>query len=208
MKKIFFSFSIVTIVSIMACTLFPYTHKLPESIHIDNEKFINKPIDKVWNSIANIFFQDTFKLVSSDKVNGTIIAIFKTDRPINYVDCGIVTRKYRDEDKVVHEYNYNYADSTAYKYEKDGQPYDVKVKVNLTAEITVNIIKLGAGTKVSINTRYTLNRNILPTNSQDNSPLPTEVEKIQFTTSVPFKNSEYSCVANGNIENNLLNSIN
>lgn len=41
-----------------------------------------------------------FSVQSSDKATGTIVATFKTDRPANYIDCGLVTSSYIDKEKV------------------------------------------------------------------------------------------------------------
>lgn len=208
MKKLVYSLATITsLLAMLACTLFPYTHKPPETIIINNKKIINKPYDKAWNSVSNIFFQDIFKLESIDKANGIIIATFKTDRASDYVDCGIVHRKYRDNEGVVHEYSYNYADSTQYKYTKNNQTYNAKVTTDLTTEIKAKLTQMGESTKITINVSYTLNREVLSTSSLDNKELPLAQEKMQLTTSKPYKKPDFSCIANGNIESNILDKI-
>lgn len=206
MNKAFLCLSTAVVLS-AGCTLYPYTHKPPEKITINNEKYINKPLNKAWSNVSSLFFNDTFKLETTDKASGTLVATFQTDRPINYIDCGIVKRKYRDNEKVIHEYTYNYADSTKYTYEKNGQFYDAEVKTDLTTEITAKVTQLREGSNIAINTLYTLNREVTSTNQIDGSQLPPEKEQIKFTTTEPYKTETFSCISLGTIEHNILYNL-
>ncbi|MFD1260250.1 hypothetical protein [Entomomonas asaccharolytica] len=197
--------SLLIMISLFGCT--SYVHKQPDPVTINNEKFINMPKDKAWTATFNQLFNNVFSVQSSDKATGTIIATFKTDRPANYVDCGLVTSSYVNKEKVTKKYAYNYAESTEYTYEKNGQDYDAKVTTDLEATITAKVAEAGAVSTVTIDVDYILNRNTTSTNQADNTELPVEKEQIKFSSTEPYNTEKFSCASMGTIEHNLLNGI-
>lgn len=204
MKKIVLFF--VTTVAIIGCVP-PVIHKHPEPVTIDNEKFLSESKDYTWSATFNQLFTDAFSVQSADKATGVIVATFKTERAANYIDCGLVKRQYRDEEKKTHKYSFNHAESTEYIYEKDKQVYDAAVKTDLEAEITATVAALGEGSTVKIEVNYTLNRAITSTNKATDAVLPVEEEQIKFTSTEPYKTETFSCITTGAIENGLLNAI-
>lgn len=203
MQKTILSLLIVT--GLVGCT--SYIHKQPDAVTIENEKFVNMPKDKAWTATFNQLFNNVFSVQSSDKATGTIIATFKTDRPANYIDCGLVTSNYINKEKVTKKYSYNYAESTEYTYEKNGKDYDAKVETDLETTITAKVAESGSVTTVTIDVEYILNRNTTSTNQTDKTELPAEKEQIKFTSTEPYKTEKFSCTSTGTIEHNLLNGI-
>lgn len=179
----------------------------PEPLPIENEKFINKPVDKTWSALLNQLFNDTFQIQNTNKTSGTIIATFKTDRPSNYIDCGIVTRKFRGGSQP-QEYVYNYADSTEYTHNNlSNKIYNTTVASELTAEITAKTSTDGTGSTVVVNVDYTLTKKTDSVDTKDKSSIPTETEEIKFSTSKPYNNGSIRCISNGTIETNILHGI-
>ncbi|AWM79963.1 hypothetical protein DKL61_06095 [Gammaproteobacteria bacterium ESL0073] len=204
MKNTILSFSILTL--LLGCSN-TYMHKKPEPVTVNNEKFINLPQDKVWNMAFNQLFDDTFTIGNVDKKNGIITATFETDRPTNFIDCGIVKASYMDDEKVTHKYTYNYAEATEYSTEKDGERYDAKVDAKLDTTITATIKKMGEGTNIILDVDYALTRTTNLTNHANQTKLPEEKEVITFSSTKPYKNEKFSCISIDAIESGLLNNI-
>lgn len=198
------SSSILTL--LVGCSNF-YVHKKPEPVTVNNEKFMNLPYDRVWNMAFNQLFDKAFTVESVDKDNGIITATFTSDRPTNFIDCGIVKANYKDDKKVHHKYSYNYAEATEYSLDKDGQQYDAKVTTALDTVITAKVKTLGEGTNITIDVDYTLTRNTIFTNHEDKTQLPDEKETITFTSTEPYTNDKFSCISIDAIESGLLNNI-
>lgn len=195
------------LILLTGCT--SYVHKKPDEVTITNEKTLNQPMEKVWSSLFNQLYNDSFTVNSTDKNTGIIVVSFKTDRPVNYIDCGIVKTNYRANDKVNHEYIYNYADSISYLYNHNGKPYKAEVESTLEATITGKVFAEGANNStVIINVDYKLIRNTNATNETDKTSLPVKQEIFEFTTTAPYKSDKVSCTSTGAIENNLLDSLN
>lgn len=184
-----------------------YIHKKPDEVIVNNEKFLNLPQDKVWNMAFNQLFDKAFTIENVDKDNGIITAKFSTDRPTNYIDCGIVKASYMDDEKITHKYSYNYAEATEYSTEKNDQRYDAKVDTSLDTLITATIKTMGEGTKIIIDVDYTLTRKTNLTNHADQTQLPEEKEVITFTSTKPYTTEQFSCISIDAIESGLLNNV-
>lgn len=204
MKKTMFSFSILTL--LLGCSN-TYIHKKPEPVTVNNEKFINLPQDKVWNMAFNQLFDDTFKIGNVDKKNGIITATFSTDRPTNYIDCGVVKASYMDDEKVTHKYAYNYAEATEYSIDRNSERYDAKVDTKLDTTITSTIKTIGSGTNITLDVDYTLTRTTTLTNHSTQKKLPEEKEIITFSSTKPYNNEKINCISIDAIESGLLNNI-
>lgn len=204
MKKIILSFSIILLSSGCADL---YIHKKPEPVTVNNEKFINLPQEQVWNMAFNQLFDETFTIGNVDKKNGIITATFETDRPTNYIDCGIVKASYKDDEKVTHKYAYNYAEATEYSTDRNSKRYDAEVDTKLDTTITATIKKMGEGTNIILDVDYTLTRTTNLTNHLDQTTLPEEKEVLTFSSTKPYTNEKFSCISIDAIESGLLNNI-
>lgn len=197
----------ITLILLVGCT--SYVHKKPEEVTITNEKTLNQPINKVWSALFNQLYNESFTVNSIDKTTHTIVVSFKTDRPVNYIDCGIVKTNYRTSDKVNHPYMYNYADSTSYLHDHNGKPYKADVTSNLEAKITAKVSPEGnTNSTATINVDYKLIRKTTSTDETDKTSSFTKQEVFDFTSTKPYKSEKISCTSTGAIEHNLLDSLN
>lgn len=193
------------LVLLAGCT--SYVHKKPDEVTINNEKIINQSTDKVWANLFNQLYTDSFTVNSVDKNTGIINVTFKTDRPVNYIDCGIVKTNYRSSDKTNHEYTYNYADSTEYLHDHNGQAYNAEVKSDMEATITATVSPKNEYSIATIDVAYKLIRKTTSTNEIDKTSLPVKEEVFEFSTMKPYKSEDISCISTGVIEQNLLDAL-
>lgn len=203
MKKILFC--ILTASFLTGCMSSSTQYKKPDTPHIENTKYINKPFDKIWTATSNSFFTGSSELNDINKATGIVSATFSSSRPTNYVDCGIMIRRFKAK-KPFKTFTYHVADSTEYTYDQDDQIYDTKVDAKLTAKIKATVVAAGPGTNITIDIDYILAQDIDSTSQQDGSTKNVK-EEIKFSTTKPFKNDEIQCVSNGSLEQTLLDGI-
>lgn len=179
-----------------------------------NVKVINKPRDTVWNATVPELGKRFFMINNLDKSSGLINVSYNGD-PEKYIDCGRVISFVKDANG---ERTYDFAAA------KGQQTYEImavgtglfRIDRKMALEGRVNLVfeELSpTQTRVTANTRYVVQRNQVIYNAANNIP-QSRSDNISFNSgagaSFPAGSDGRTadCVANGQLERELLSAVN
>ncbi len=129
---------------------------------VKNEVLIHQPFDATWDALIGQLAKSFFVINNVEKASRIINISFSTDKPEEYVDCGVSERifSYRNQKA---NYTYPVSGSNLYKYAGTWGPYQnlpyvasVMRKTNLEGRINVYVAPKENETLVTVNTRYLL----------------------------------------------------
>lgn len=129
---------------------------------VKNEILIHQSFDATWDALIGQLAKSFFVINNVEKASRIINISFSTDKPQEYVDCGVSERifSYRSQKA---NYTYPVSGSNLYKYAgawgpNQNLPYVASVmrKTTLEGRINVYVAPKDNETLVTVNTRYLL----------------------------------------------------
>jgi hypothetical protein len=200
-----------------------YTKHDPKSVA--NEIQVDQPYSQAWDKLVRELSKSFYVINNIDKESRIINISFSSQTPSEFVDCGQTHRSYKHGDEM-QSYDYNVADSSAYKYAggvRESLSYYAIIRRTASLEGRSNIYLAPlendkAKTTVTVNTRYILtidttgdayaqhvNGNIF-IQGQIPHPQPTI---ISFNTNSPAEHDfgegvKVTCFSNGRLEKDVL----
>lgn len=138
---------------------------------VQNEMAVEEPIEVVWTRLVDLMADPYFEVIGFNEKTHTVIFSFTSDKPCNYLDCGIDNIESEItiptyEQGVKHYNNPTCAWATQQyqisKVPELGAPYMHEVLTNniftyVDGEATTTLEDLGDGTSIVINVDYTFN---------------------------------------------------
>jgi hypothetical protein len=178
---------------------------------VSNFRIIDKPREAVWNSSVPELGKQFFVINNLDKSSGLINLSYSGD-PERYVDCGRLISYVKNARG---ERTYDFPASRAqYSYEVLNERGYFFVERKMLLEGRVNLVfeENGANsTRVTANTRYVVNKQVVTRNPLDNVPR-TYSESIAFNTGgraafPDIQGQAVECVSTGELEREILSFI-
>lgn len=129
---------------------------------VKNEILIHQSFDATWDALIGQLAKSFFVINNVEKASRIINISFATDKPTEYVDCGVDERifSYRSQKA---NYTYPISGSNVYKFAgswgpNHNLPYIASVirKTSLEGRINVYVAPKDNETLVTVNTRYLL----------------------------------------------------
>lgn len=193
---------------------------------ITNEVVVKFPFSDTWDLMIGHLAKSFFVINNVEKVSRIINVSFSTDKPEEYVDCGITERtfQYANESQT---YTYPVASSSSFKTAGKWGPFEnlpwvayLTRKTSLEGRINVYVAPKDNDTIVTVNTRYILgsrmsghadNMNAAGTVVQT-IPIPERALTISFNTGqigsadwgTPAQLQLVKCHSTGKLENEIL----
>jgi hypothetical protein len=177
-----------------------------------NSIIIDKSRDDVWNSSIPALGKEFFVINNLDKSFGFMNISYSGDH-IKFIDCGRVISYVKN---LQGERNYDFPGATAnmnYEVMNDRGLFIINRKMSL--EGRANLIFENEGknkTRITVNTRYVVNRTITARNAANNFPF-SRTDSISFNTGGTASFPEQtdgratSCVPTGAFEKDILTAI-
>ncbi len=208
MKKLYTYSLFPLLLCLSACVTTDIQYTPPAEYPKANiEKIINKPKSTVWKTLLKNLSQDFFVINTIEKESG-IISLSYSGTAEKYVDCGVINSYVKN---LAGERRYIFNVATPYqKYELE--PLLIMERSsNLSERINILVQEEAKGkTKVSVNVRYVL---LIKASGQKLfAGSNWEPRNVSFSNTYSFnsngketKNNGSTCVANGILENEILN---
>lgn len=172
---------------------------------IVNTKIVNQPFDTVWDQLVRRLSSDFFVINNIEKNSRLINLSFTAQRPSDYVDCGLSTRSFTNA-QGKRTFTYNAADSAMFTVASpQGIAFNSDRRTRLEGRTNIYVAPEGAGTLVTVNTKYVLSINVSLT-SLDGRPAGNQTYLIDFSTKEPG-GDDVRCSARGIIERRILGFV-
>lgn len=178
-----------------------------------NIKHIARPRESVWNASVPALGKQFFVINNLDKSSGLINISYSGD-PERYIDCGRITSYVKNLNG---ERTYDFPGAKAQQFYEIMNPGAGLFHLNRTMALEgrVNLIfeeASASSTRVTASTRYVVTRTVTAQNVA-HAGTQTKTDTITFTTGsgTSFPNTiagqSSECVANGNLEREILSAI-
>jgi len=126
----------------------------PAEPKIVNTKFVNKPFEAVWDSLVKELSGDFFVINNIDKNSRLINISFTSQRPSEFVDCGVTSRTFTNA-RGDQNYTYKTADSSNFvSTNNQGHAFSVRRNSRLEGRTNIYVAPEGSGTNITVNTKY------------------------------------------------------
>lgn len=207
--------AIATSIALSGCGgTFNYVRPNTSITPVANYKIIDKPRDAIWNTSIAELGKEFFVINTIDKSSGLINISYSGD-PEKYIDCGHITSTVKN---MRGERTYSFpgaSEHQRYELKTPVQPngtwlfyVDRDMKLDGRANIIFEAVSPNQ-TKVTINTRYIVTRQLIMQDISYGTRPYTESETISFNSggSSSFKNNGSECIATGAFEREILSVI-
>ena len=175
----------------------------PAEPKIVNTKFVNKPFEAVWDSLVKELSGDFFVINNIDKNSRLINISFTSQRPSEFVDCGVTSRTFTNA-RGDQNYTYKTADSSNFvSTNNQGHAFSVRRNSRLEGRTNIYVTPEGSGTNITVNTKYVISLTMSAT-AIDGRPAGTENFIFDPSTKQSFSNGNVTCAAIGAIEERIL----
>lgn len=175
----------------------------PTETRVVNTKFVNKPFDVVWDGLVKELSGDFFVINNIDKNSRLINISFSSQRPSEFVDCGITFRTFKNA-RGDQSYMYKTADAANFTAANDqGHVFNLRRTSRLEGRTNIYVAPEGAGTNITVNTKYVISISMAAT-AIDGRPAGTENFIFDPSTKQTFSNGSVTCAAMGAIEERIL----
>lgn len=177
-----------------------------------NYKIIDKPREAVWNASVPELGKQFFVINNLDKSSGFINISYGGD-PEKYIDCGRVISYVKNARG---ERTYDFAGAKAqqsYEVMNGNGLFFIERRMSLEGRVNLVFEELGANqTKVTVNTRYVVQRQQTTHNTVNNFPQSAS-DSISFNSGGSSSFAAHAdgrateCVATGSLELEVLSAI-
>lgn len=202
------NFALVGIVSFLTgCASSSMDYRPPSAQNLQNTKEVSVPFDQAWDSLVRQLSSDFFVINNIDKNSRLINISFSSQRPSEFVDCGITNRTF-DNARGKTNYSYVTADSTAFSIvNKQSIVFNVTRKTKLEGRVNIYVAPTASGTSLVVNTKYAVmvNANLV---SFDGAQRDSANNTFDFSTKQGYSSPEISCYAKGTLEQRILSMVN
>lgn len=197
--------SLIIAVAIAAagCATSTTNYTPPSEPKVTNTKFVNKPFDVVWDALVKELSGDFFVINNIDKNSRLINISFTSQRPSEFVDCGVTARTFTNA-RGDQNYTYKTADSSSFvSTNNQGHAFTVRRNARLEGRTNIYVAPENNGTNITVNTKYVISVTTSAT-AVDGRPAGTENFIFDPSTKQSFSNGNVTCVAIGTIEERIL----
>ncbi|KAA0995431.1 hypothetical protein FQ192_10320 [Pseudomonas sp. ANT_J12] len=185
------------------CATSSIDYKPPTQSRITNTKVVNKPFDQVWDDLVRQLSSDFFVINNIDKNSRLINLSFSTQKPSEYVDCGVTSRRFENA-RGENSYVYKTADSSVFSLtNKQGNAFNATRNTKLNGRVNIYVAPAATGTSVAVNTKYVVDVAFVAT-SFDGQPGGREDLSFDFSTKQGFSSEQVTCYATGALESRIL----
>ncbi|MHA1969679.1 MAG: hypothetical protein ACW964_18010 [Candidatus Hodarchaeales archaeon] len=141
-------------------------HTVAKPMPINNEKFVNKSVNEVWDNLVKELSKSFFVINNIDKESRIINVSFYSDTPEVYIDCGTTDRTWSFTDQSLKKVK----GGITYKTSEDSKhivagawtralqklPYvgNIIRKTSLEGRMNIYVAPSGNGTLALVNCRY------------------------------------------------------
>jgi len=192
---------------ITGCATSTSNYAPPKIESIQNSIVVDKPFDAVWDSLVKELSSDFFVINNIDKNSRLINISFSSNRPSDFVDCGVTSRSFKNL-RGDHRYVYKTADSSEFAVTNDaGIAMNVRRASKLEGRSNIYVAPEGNGTNVTVNTKYVVSVNMSGV-TFDGRHVGSESFIFDPSTKQPFVGGSVTCAATGNIERRIINAVN
>jgi len=189
------------------CATSSLDYRPPSNNPVSNTKQVGVSFDQAWDSLVRQLSSDFFVINNIDKNSRLINLSFTSNKPSEFVDCGISSRTFenaRGKQTVV----YSTADSAVFALVNDKSiAFNVNRKTKLDGRVNIYVAPSGSGTSIAVNTKYVVNVDTTAIGF-DGSPGGGANNVFDFSTKQGFSSAEVSCYAKGTLENRILQMVN
>lgn len=185
------------------CATSSIDYQAPTQSKIVNTKVVDKPFDQVWDNLVQQLSSDFFVINNIDKNSRLINLSFSTQKPSEYVDCGVTTRRFENA-RGENSYVYKTADSAAFSLtNQQGHAFNATRKTKLNGRVNIYVAPTSSGTSVAVNTKYVVDVIFVATGF-DGHPGGSENLSFDFSTKQSYSGGEITCYAKGTLEGRIL----
>ncbi len=199
---------IITILVLLSgCATSTVSYAPPSENNIQNSKQVNKPFDALWDQLIKKLSSDFFVINNIDKNSRLINLSFTSQRPSDFVDCGVISRTF-DNLNGKQNYVYNGADTVNFALAVPPGAVHVNRTGKLEGRINIYVAPEGDGTLITVNAKYIVSINAISTPFEGGASRHDSLT-FDFSTKqgVVDKTNNMSCYARGLIEQKILGFV-
>ena len=197
------SIGVVALLALGGCATSSISYVPPVEQKVVNSATVDKSFDEVWDRLVRQLSSDFFVINNIDKNSRLINVSFSSQRPSEYVDCGVSTRTFKNA-RGDQTYTYKTAESANFSTTNNqGIVFNVNRTTKLDGRINIYVAPEAGRTLVNVNTKYIVGvtMNVV---SVDGRPAGNPTTTFDFSTKQGYITSEVSCHALGKIEQRIL----
>ena len=184
-------------------------YEQPKDYDITNTATVQKPFNQTWKKLLTSLGSEFFVINNIEKDSGIINVSFSSDKPENYIDCGITTRTYSG---IQGTEVFTYSTAGSGKYTTYQYPHTIHVKRTSSLEGRMNILLTPQGssaTNVTVNSKYILS--IKQRGTLNNGHVITGDFTVDLTSKKPAVIEDemggWTCKATGLLEKQVLDFV-
>lgn len=196
------------------CASSNFSYAPPGSRQVETTKTIARSRDAVWASAVPALGKDFFVINNMDKASGLINISYSGD-PHDYIDCGRMTG-YFENASGRRNFAFDGSDKDAtYTQYRNPLLLNVRRQMNLDGRVNIIFETISANeTRVTVNTRYVVQRNIavrasngMSDGRQDNVAFNSNSRGAFPEAGGGYGSARTECVATGKLERDILSLI-
>ena len=197
----------VTSLILTACAGATFNYRAPININetIENEIFLDKPFEYVWDGYVAERSKSFFVINNISKSSRIINVSFSANTPSKYVDCGVRTVVSKHPARGEETFVYSVADDSQTWVGVDGTNHIINRNRNtsLDGRINIYIAPKGDGAFVRVNALYVMSSQTQETGVTFvyNNVINNE---LSFSSNEPATGSGVTCRSTGNLEAELI----
>lgn len=189
------------------CASSSVDYRAPVPKSMTNTKDVSAPFDQVWDALVRQLSSDFFVINNIDKNSRLINLSFSTQKPSDYVDCGVTNRTFENA-RGKTNYSYQSADSSAFSVTNDKSiAFNMARKTKLEGRVNIYVAPIASGTSVAVNTKYVLDVDWSAV-SFEGAPGGNGRNTFDFSTKQGYSSSDLTCYAKGTLERKILEMVN
>jgi hypothetical protein len=189
------------------CASSSIDYRPPADRPIANTKEVSVPFDQAWDALVRQLSSDFFVINNIDKNSRLINISFNTQKPSEFVDCGVTKRTF-DNARGKRDYTYVTADSAVFSVTNGSSAaFNVTRKTKLEGRVNIYVAPVAAGTSIAVNTKYAVTVATTAVNF-DGNPGGGDSNVFDFSTKQGYSAPELSCYAKGTLEQRILEMVN
>lgn len=189
------------------CATSSLDYRPPSSQGMSHTKEVQIPFDQAWDAMVRQLSSDFFVINNIDKNSRLINLSFSTQKPSDFVDCGITNREF-ENGRGKRSYTYAAADSSTFSVTNDKSlAFNMSRRTKLEGRVNIYMAPAGSGTSVAVNSKYALQINWSAVGF-DGAPGGSGSNTFDFSTKQGYTNSDLTCYAKGTLERRILDMVN
>lgn len=204
------SVAVVLATTLAGCAASTADYSPPEARNVTTERVVRMPFDMAWDRYVSELSKSFFVINNISKNSRIINVSFSSDRPSDFVDCGVTRRTSTHPATGDESFIYQAADSSAYNAGQSGTNILWHFRRNTSLDGRVNIYMAPEGsdsTLIRVNAKYVLAVSVRGESTAGGSYF--DQMSVSFTSSAGSgsRADELRCVSKGVLEKQLLELI-